>query len=136
MSKLFKSNGSLTEEGERLTSDFRYGLSQIMQSDEVSEMSDDELRALQTNLAKMVSDSISKRLSHNLRLTNKLNAMTDKEFYSHLQEKYGDNWILYSLEKEERARLPISDLQKMLDEMKYIGEEILKHAISNGVRLK
>jgi hypothetical protein len=136
MSKLFTGNGFLTKEGERFTSDFRYGLSQIMSSDEVADMSLGELQTLQSNLAKMVGDAISKRISHNLQLESQMNAMTDEQFYAHLQEKYGDNWILHSLEKEERARLPVPDMQKLADEMKYVGEEIRKHMIQNGVRFK
>ncbi len=136
MSKLFTGNGFLTKEGERFTSDFRYGLEQIMSSDEVGDMSLAELHTLQANLTKMVGDAISKRVSRNMRLENQLAAMTDEEFYAHLKEKYGDNWILHSLEKEERARIPVPDMQKLADEMKYVGEEIHKLMIQNGVRFK
>jgi hypothetical protein len=136
MNKLFTGNGFLTQEGEKFILDFTFGLAQIMGSDEVQDMSDDELRTLQANLAKLVGDAISKKISRNMQLTNELDLMTDEQFMTFLQEKYGDSWFIHSLEKEERARLPIPDLQKVLDEQKHIGEELLKHAISNGVRLK
>lgn len=131
--KLF-SKGLLTSEGEQFVSDFRYGLTQIMESDEVREMSSEELNTLQYNLTLLVSNAINKMADHNKQFVNELNAMTDKEFYAHLEEKYGSNWILYSLEKEERERLP--DLQKLADEHKYIGEAIVEHMVSKGVRFK
>lgn len=131
--KLFK-NGLLTPKGKEFVSDFRYGLTQIMESDEVREMSSEELNTLQYNLTLLVSNAINKMVDHNKQFISELNAMTDKEFYTHLEEKYGSNWILHSLEKEERERLP--DLQKLADEHKYIGEAIAEHMFSKGVRFK
>lgn len=131
--KLFK-NGPLTLAGRQFVSDFHYSLTQIMESDEVREMSIEELNTLQYHLTLLVSNAINKMVDHNKKFIDELNAMTDKEFYDHLEEKYGSNWILYSLEKEERERLP--DLQKLSDEHKYIGEAILEHMVSKGVRIK
>jgi hypothetical protein len=134
MKDLFKENGSLTEEGERFIIDFQYGLSQIMESDEVQEMSDDQLRTLQSNLMKMIGRVFTIKMSRNLQFLNDLFTLTDEQFYAHLKDKYGDNWIFHSLEKEERERIPLPDLQKIADESKYIGETIIKHMANNGVR--
>jgi len=134
MDKLFAGNRLLTAEGDRLLSDFRYGLIQVMSSDEVSDMSDNELQTLQSSLNKLVGDAISNRMARNMQFANELNAMTDEQFYVHLKDKYGDNWALNSLEKEERARLPLSDLQKLSNTQKYISQAIRQHMISNGVK--
>ncbi len=97
-------------------------------------MSKEELEILQYNLTQLVEEAFDKMLVRNKQFVNELNAMTDKEFYDHLEEKYGSNWILHSLEKEERERLP--DLQKLADENTYIGEAISEYMVQKGVRFK
>jgi hypothetical protein len=134
--KLFTGNGFLTKEGEQFVSDFRYGFAQIMGTDEVSEMSLGELNALQSNLMKLVGDAFAKKVSHNLQLTAKLSEMTDEQFLQHLKEKYGDNWILHGLEKEERQRFGGEMLQQLADENKFVGEAIVKHMRQSGVKFK
>lgn len=136
MDELFTGNGFLTEKGNSFISDFRYSLHQIMQSDEVSEMTESELRTLESNLHKLVGDAISKYIARIIQFTHELNAMTDKQFYTFLKNKYGKNWMLQSLVKEERDRLPRADLQKIANNNKYLSEDLKKYFIQNGVRFK
>lgn len=134
MRKLFLENGLLSPEGEKLASGVRCAITDMMESDDLKDLSEAELRALQSNLAKMVGDAFGKYIARNIQFINRLNAMTNEEFYSHLKDKYGDNWILHSLEKEERARLPHADLQRLADEHQSIGKAIRKCMIENGVK--
>jgi hypothetical protein len=136
MNKLFQENGSLTKEGELFIVEFRHGLLEIAESDEIRDMTDDELRTLQANLAKLVGETIFKRVSRNIQFTNDLCVMSDEQFYAHLNKKYGTCWALHSLEKEERIRFSQADLQKLADDGDFINENIRKYMISKGVRFK
>ena len=136
MNSIFTGNGFLSKEGEQFVSDFRYGISQIMESDEVRDMSEQELRVLLSNMQRMVGDAIFERISRAMQLTNELNALTDEQFYAQLQEKYGDNWLLQGLEKEELARLPHGDLQRLANEHKDICVSIRQHMLKHGVKFK
>lgn len=59
MSKMFKDNGFLSEEGNKVLHSFHYGLDEIMSSTEVRNMSVQELRVLQANLATLVGNAVS-----------------------------------------------------------------------------
>ena len=62
MSKMFKDNGFISEEGARVLHSFYYGLGEIMATTEVRNMSVQELQVLQANLASLVGDTISKAI--------------------------------------------------------------------------
>lgn len=62
MSKMFKDNGFLTEEGQKVLHSFYYGLNETMATAEVRAMSVQELQVLQSNLAKLVGDALSKAI--------------------------------------------------------------------------
>lgn len=136
MLNLFLENGLLNKAGEKYTSGVRGAIQEIMESDEIRDMNEAELRALQSNLAKMVGDHFGKLIARNMQFVNQLNAMTDEQFYAHLKEKYGDTWILNSLEKEERDRIPAADLQRLADEYHSVGELIRERMVKHGVRFK
>ena len=59
MTKMFKENGFLSEEGNKVLHSFHYGLTEIMATAEVRNMSVQELQVLQANLAKLVGDAVS-----------------------------------------------------------------------------
>jgi len=59
MNKMFKDNGFLSEEGDKVLHSFHYGLTEIMATAEVRAMSVQELHVLQANLAKLVGDAVS-----------------------------------------------------------------------------
>ena len=59
MSNMFKENGFFSEEGDKVLHSFHYGLNEIMSTVEVRNMSVQELRVLQANLAKLVGDAVS-----------------------------------------------------------------------------
>lgn len=56
MSKYFKDNGFLSEEGEELVADFKSSLSAMLVD---ADMSQSELQTLGSNLSKLVGDAIS-----------------------------------------------------------------------------
>lgn len=59
MTKMFKENGFLSEEGNKVLHSFHYGLTEIMATAEVRNMSVQELQILQANLASLVGTTIS-----------------------------------------------------------------------------
>lgn len=59
MTKMFKENGFLSEEGKKLVEPFRDQLMALYANIEVANMSEQELFVLQANLAKMVGDMSS-----------------------------------------------------------------------------
>jgi hypothetical protein len=136
MKKFFSENGFLTKDGEKFLMGVQDSIRNTMAQDEVHDMTDDELRALGSNMAKMVGEAISMAFSRRFQLEAKMNSMTDEQFYTYLKEKYGDSWMFYSLESEELKRVPISDWNKILKENKYVGEKIRKFVESNKMRLK
>jgi hypothetical protein len=56
---MFKENGFFSKEGDKVLHSFHYGLNEIMSTAEVRNMSVQELRVLQANLAKLVGDAVS-----------------------------------------------------------------------------
>ncbi len=59
MTKMFKENGFLTEEGKKVLQPLHDALMEVMSSVEVRNMSVQELQVLQANLAKAVGDTTS-----------------------------------------------------------------------------
>lgn len=59
MTKMFKENGWLTEEGKKVLQPLHDGLMEVMSSPEVRAMSVQELQVLQANLAKLIGDTTS-----------------------------------------------------------------------------
>ena len=127
--------GVITPEGKRLMIDLLYGLDQVMTSDEVSAMSEGELRVLGTYLAKVMAEAISAKISKKLQLQSSFDAMSDEEFEAYLKEKYGSVWNLVTLTKEEYQRVPVLSQEK-IEELLRKGAESVKHMPCNGVRFK
>jgi hypothetical protein len=59
---MFKENGFLTEEGDKVLHSFHYGVNEAMSCKEVQAMSVQELQVLQANLASLVGNAISKAI--------------------------------------------------------------------------
>ena len=59
MSKMFKDNGFLSEEGKKVLQPLHDGLMEVMSSPEIRNMSVQELQVLQANLAKLIGDTMS-----------------------------------------------------------------------------
>ena len=59
MSKMFKENGFLSEEGNKVLHSFHYGLNETMSRKEVKDMSVQELQVLQANLASLLGNAFS-----------------------------------------------------------------------------
>ena len=59
MSKMFKENGFLSEEGDKVLHSFHYGLNETMSCKEVKAMSVQELQVLQANLASLLGNAFS-----------------------------------------------------------------------------
>lgn len=107
MSKYFKDNGFLSEDGKKLVQPVHDSLMEVLTSKEVRhEMSEAEIMTLGSNLAKAVGDHISELLFAKRQPSNQYTDMSDEQFEAHLKAKYGDKWMLVALTKEEFARLP------------------------------
>lgn len=135
MSKAFDEKGNFSEEGKRLCIDLRYGLEQLMSSDEVKEMNENELHILGGLLAKMVGEAVSNRISFKRHLQGSLDAMSDEQFESYLKEKYGTIWNLVTLTEEEYRRCPTLSQEK-IEELLKKGAEKVGHPPCNGVRFE
>lgn len=62
MSKMFKENGFFSEEGEKAMQPLYKGLKEVITSSAVREMSVQELRVLQANLASLVGNTLSNEI--------------------------------------------------------------------------
>lgn len=116
---MFVGNGELGEDGKRLIADFRYGLTQIMESFELEALSENDLRVLESNLHKLVGDAFTGKISYLLQVDGKLQAMSDQEFEAYLQEKYGSIWRETPLTPAElrRVRVPShTEFQQALEQ--------------------
>ena len=118
-SKWFKENGVLSQEGERAFIEIRDEVDNFLDQDEVQDMSISELQTLGSCIAKFVADRIHNKISHRHQVTNKLEAMTDDEFYDYLKEKYGEHiWQFCTLTPEELARCPVPSLEDFEKKLK------------------
>jgi hypothetical protein len=59
MTKMFKENGFLSEEGNKVLHSFHYALNETMFCKEVQAMSAQELQVLQANLASLIGNAFS-----------------------------------------------------------------------------
>jgi hypothetical protein len=135
MNKLFKENGSLTEDGHNFIKPLRMALSEIFLSNEAQDMSSSELLILGSMLSSIVADSVSERILAKNHLFNKINAMTDEQFEAFLKVKYGKRWMLSALTNEEQDRPPKLNKEKIANLLKDGLKHITKFP-KNGVRFK
>ena len=122
MKDFFNGNGVLTEEGKTLLLDFNTALDNLMASDNVMDMTENDLRLLGSYLSSVIGNRISKRISTKLQTKSQFDAMTDDEFYAYLQQKYGQLWRLLTLTHEEYHRVP------------RLTDEEIKSALEEGAR--
>lgn len=59
MTKMFKENGFISEEGKKVLQPLHDGLLEVISSPEVRAMTVQELQVLQANLAKLIGDTMS-----------------------------------------------------------------------------
>jgi hypothetical protein len=130
----FNDNGFLSEEGKRMLLEFNTAIENLMATDEVDDMSETEIRALGSVLAKIVGDVISNRISRKLQENVKFEAMSDDDFETYLKNKYGDNWVFMTLTPEEFKRVPTLDLDKLFKDIHTIGQSLMDYLNTNGVR--
>jgi hypothetical protein len=109
MRTIFEDNGQLSEEGKRIFLDFNYGLGQILNSDQVLDMTETQLQTLGIHLLKMIGDTITNRIARKRQFDAKLQAMTDQQFEVYLKDKYSEHWNIHSLEEEELRRAMIME---------------------------
>lgn len=96
----------LTEDGKELLNPLKNSLEKLFSSKEISSMSESEKRIFCDSVANLVGTFLS-----NVRQTHKNEnpffLMSDDQFKEYLQNKYGPNYILKSLTKEEFDRVPV-----------------------------
>lgn len=111
MNKLYKENGLLSEHGVHVTHNVKMAVWKLLRMEEdVKHMDESQLRVLGGVLQKIVGDLISERIQERNEITKHLAAMEDAEFERLLKKKYGDRWMLVSLEPEELERIkPIAE---------------------------
>lgn len=106
MNKMYKDNGLLSEHGQVVTSPVKLAVYKLLwQDEEIKQMDESQLRVLGGVLQKIVADQISDRIQHKKEVAKNLAAMEDAEFERLLKKKYGDRWMLVSLEPEELDRV-------------------------------
>ncbi len=104
MSKWFKENGFLDDEGKKALAGLKEALEGVLASPEGKSLSDNELQTLQANVANMVGNIFSNAIQARSEEAEMLNHMTDEQFDSFLQEKYGNQWMLTVLTRQEQLR--------------------------------
>jgi hypothetical protein len=141
MSKWFEGNGVLTEDGERLLLNVKYGIRTLLEGFEVDDMSEEEVRLLGCAMSKMVGDAVANELSHRAHAAKVLGAMTDQEFEDHLKEKYGESWFFMTLTPEEQKRVPLPtqrDYEEAVEQGRKEAEafrQTLGTYIDKGIRI-
>lgn len=142
MEKFFDDKGP-TDYARRVMLDLTYGLDQLMSSDIVCDMDVQELYILQSHLAHIVQEAVSKKISKKLQQELAFEQMTDDQFYDYLKEKYGTIWQLVTLTKEEYNRVPRlsdEDIRKAIEEgmadRKAIQEAFVPPYIDPGLRFR
>lgn len=135
MSKLFKENGFLSEEGQQVLSKVKGALEDLFSSKEVKDLSETELRTLGSNLSALVGNTISDRLQAKREVIKKFEGMDDKQFQAYLVAKYGDNWMFQSLTPDELDRCPKLQQQEIENILKESAKHVTKFP-RNGVRFR
>jgi len=106
MKKFFDEKGGLTDWAQRMMLDLHSGLDQLMTSDEVTDMTESELRLLGSHLSHIMGEIVSKKIARKLQRAKVFSELTDEQFEEYLQEKYGTVWRFVSLTEEEYERCP------------------------------
>ena len=132
MSHYFNENGSLSEEGKTFLTNFRSGLEMLFDTDELRELTECELRMLQSNMIELISTKFSNRIASKIYKANKFANLTDQEFEDYLKNKYGNMYPFMSLTEEELHRVkPLSE--KMILEAIQQGQkeyiDIIDHTV-------
>lgn len=120
--RFFKETGFLTTEGESLLLGIQGALESLFDTEEVQDLSETEVRLLGSNIMNMVADRVSRRMAFKKQIDNQFSAMSDQEFDTYLEDKYGPRWMLMTLSEEEIARCPL------------LSKEKIKEAIEQGLR--
>lgn len=103
---MYKENGLLSEHGACVTHDVKMAVWKLLRMNEdVKSMDEGQLRVLGGALQKIVADQISDRIQERKEIAKKLSEMEDAEFERLLKKKYGERWMLVSLEPEELERV-------------------------------
>jgi hypothetical protein len=116
--KWFKENGFFSEEGEYAMMHFKDGLNDLVNKDEMKEMSITQLQTLKSNVLKMVSDALSEEIGKKRAEAAKFAAMTDEQFLAYLDERHGEEfWPIVNggLNREEEDRLPPAKIRELLE---------------------
>lgn len=105
MNKLIKDTGFLNEAGEKFIFKFKSHLEYLFRCPEIKEMTENELRTFGAVIVGIVNNSITKHICIHNAVMKELNSMTDDQFTSYLKDKYGKDYMLVSLTKEEFERV-------------------------------
>lgn len=135
MSKMFRDNGFLSEEGKQVLQPLHDGLMEVISSKDVRDMSVAELRTLGANLAKAVGDVISEQIYARSQVSKRFESMTDEQFEAYLRAKHGDRWMFVTLTPAELERCPKLQQQEIENILKK-SAETLPHFPIHGVRFK
>jgi hypothetical protein len=132
MNKLFKENGFLSEEGERVFKEILDGKIATLLKQGTSE---NEIRIIGGLIQKRVGDAVADAVQVRREIVSKYAAMTDKQFQAYLVAKYGDNWMFQSLTPDELDRCPKLQSQEIENILKESAKHVTKFP-RNGIRFK
>ena len=136
--KWFNENGLFSKEGIHAMMHFKDGLQDLVHKDEIKELTISQLEILKSNLLKMVSDAISDEITKKRKVVAQLSDMTDAEFLSYLDARYGEEfWPIVNggLSREEEDRIPPTKIRELLEKetVRIKNQEtIMNYAELNG----
>ncbi len=103
MSKLFKENGFLSEDGEKI---FKETLDPQISALLKQGQNENEIRLIASLIHKRVGDAAANLIQAKKEIANKFAQMSNEQFEGYLKAKYGDRWLFVSLTPEELDRVP------------------------------
>ncbi len=125
MNKLIDDAGFLNEAGKKATNNFKNVVKDLLNSNEVKNLSPMELKIFGGTLIKIIGDLICDKTSKEEIKENKFSSMTNEEFDFYLKNKYGSGWQFVVLEEDELKRLPPINQKEFFLKLKEFREKVI-----------
>lgn len=109
MNKMYKENGFLSEEGERVFKEVLDSKISVLLKQGQTEH---ELRLIGSLIQQRVGTAVADAVQAKRSITTKFAEMSNEQFEGYLRAKYGERWVLQTLTQEEFARLPHASTEK------------------------
>jgi hypothetical protein len=136
MYKIFKEDGTISFYGEKVLRPLNDSLMELIASPEIREMTPNQLLILKSYITQVVGDIISERSLAKKQIANYLLSLTDEEFETYMENKYGEHWEFEYCTPEELDRVkPISkeELEAAMEEGRKNAEDFLRQQVSFSI---